>query len=274
MRNNVKTTVLAIVGILLLASPGQADEGGRGLGTFGDFGGFGPGGVHFAERAGGFGGLGLFGAHWGLGFFDVDRIQTRFESQFDTLQTQYDEGVGGGADFFSSEEYDRIVHKTERLDDRYGLFVGGVERGIDRLGDLIMNTNDDITFFGDLLANYQSDPDISPSRLERIELFINRITDRLNQRVDTLTEKQTTLQTNLPTYQSFQTDVSTFLSDIVAAGGGTSNSTLSVSALLAAPIALPGAVASDIAVPEPAAVALFAIGAIPLSTAVRFRRGR
>src|SRR6185295_9700118 len=163
-------------------------------------------GLGHGDFLGGFGSLGLFGGDFGLGYFNIDRIQTRFEDQFDALKTQYNDGVAGSTDFFTSTEYDTIVNKTERLDDRYGLFVDGVQHSIDRLTDQISLTNDDISFYNDLLAKYQADTSISSTRLDRIELVIGHITDRLTTRVDSLTDKQTTLQTNLPTYQSFQTD--------------------------------------------------------------------
>src|SRR5262245_46457874 len=125
MRNNVKRTVLAVMVCLLGVSPAIAHSGVRGIRGFGDFGGLGLG-FGFGDR-GCFGlgdGLGL--AFW-LGFLDAERAQTRFEDQFSTLQTNYDEGVAGTTDFFNTEAYDLIVNKTERLDDRYGLFVSGVE---------------------------------------------------------------------------------------------------------------------------------------------------
>lgn len=245
----MKRTVFAILGFLLIVSPAIAHGENRGFGLTGGLGGFGLG-FGLSDGHVGFDAVGGLGLAFGLGFFDAERAQTRFEQQFDSLQTKYDEGVAGTTDFFNTEDYDRIVNKTERLDDRYGLFVAGVERGIDRIGDLISNTNDDIEFFNDLLANYQSDTDISAARLERIELFINRITGRLSDRVESLTEKQTTLTTNLPTYQAFQTDISTFLSDIVAAGGGTSEATTSLAALLGGAVKVESTMASDLAVGE------------------------
>jgi hypothetical protein len=229
-----------------------------------------------------------FGGDFGLGIFNVDRIQTRFEDRVDSLKTQYDDGVAGGADFFMSTEYDRIVDKTESLSDRYDWFVGGVEHSIDRLGDFISMANDDVTFFNDLLMMYQADDSISPARLERIEMWINRATDRLDMKIDTLTEKQTTLQTNLPTYQMFQTDLSMFLSDIVAAGtGGSSASTLSLTSLASSAVTMPvtessgalsasGSLAlSSAAVPEPALAALMLLGGawIPAMTYRRRRCG-
>lgn len=169
-----------------------------------------------------------FGMGWGLGWFDPELLQTKFSDRFDSLQTQYDDGVANVTDFYTTDEYDCIVHKTELLSDHYDWFVGGVEKSITRLDDVISMANDDLTYFNDLLANYQGDDSIPPKRLERIELWIGHITDRITQKVDTLTEKQTTLETNLPTYQTFQTDLETFLTDIVAAGNGGSGSAMAI----------------------------------------------
>lgn len=220
----MKLATLAIAGLLVIGTAANAHEGG-GFGGLGGFGGFGFGGRH--GEFDGLGGLGFFG----FGFFDAEKTQERFETRFTTLQSQYDDGVAGSEDFFTTDEYGRIVDKTELLDDRYGLFVSGVERSIDRLGDVISIAQDDVTYFSDLLADYQADDSLSETRLARIEAYINRITDRLNTKIDTLTEKQTTLQSNLPTYQSFQTELSTFLTDITAAGGGTATDAASAKSL-------------------------------------------
>lgn len=260
--NNVKLAALTMTGILLLGTATMAHEGG-GFGGLGGFGGFGFGGRH-----GGFDGLGGLGL-LGFGFFDPEKTQERFETRFTTLQTQYDDGVATGDDFFTTDEYGRIVDKTELLDDRYGLFVSGVERSIDRLGDIITIAQDDVTYFSDLLADYQADEDLSETRLARIEAYINRITDRLNTKIDALTEKQTTLQTSLPTYQSFQTELSTFLTDITAAGGGTTTEAASAKSLASLSGLMAAATSGDTAecaatsvsltpsgVPEPATSAL------------------
>jgi hypothetical protein len=278
----VKATFLSFVVLLCIAGPATA-HGGIGLGLLGNFDGLGGWVEHqggWRDHNGDVLGLG-FGWGLGLGFLDPERVQTRFEDRFDMLQMQYDDGVAGGDDFFNTEEYDLIVNKTERLDDRYGLFVTGVERSIDRLGDVISIVNDDVTFLNDLLTNYQNDEDISPAKLERIELWIGRITDRLNMKVETLTERQMTLETNLPTYQDFQMDVSTFLSDIIAAGGGSPvapalnlNSLAGVASLLPVEEAAGNASGfgslSPMLVPEPATAGFvaMAIGGILL------RRGR
>jgi hypothetical protein len=168
----------------------------------------------------------------GLGFFNPETLQTRFESRFDDLKLDYETGVTDIPDFYSSDEYADIIADTERLVDRYDLFLGGVEVKIDRLGDFISIANDTLTYFNDRLADYQADPDLSPERLQRIEDRITRITDWIDVKIDWLTDTQTTLQTNLPTYQSFQTDVTTFLTDIVAAGetAGTSSALIAFSA--------------------------------------------
>jgi hypothetical protein len=243
MRNNLKTTIHAILTLLLLVSPTFAHGDGGGFGGFGNFGGFGFG---FGGGHSDFGGFGGFGGDFGLGFSDAERTQTRFESQFDALQTKYDDGVANVTDFFTTTQYDNIVSKTEILDDRYGLFVSSVQRSVDRITDLIATTNDDITYFNNLLADYQADTSLSATRLDRIETWIGRITDRLSTRVDSLTDKQTTLQTNLPTYQTFQTTVDTFLSDIQAAGAGTSGgSTSSAVSLTGRSMLVKSALSSD-----------------------------
>jgi hypothetical protein len=280
----VKTTVLAVLGLLLFVSPAAAHEGGdRGFGLFGDLGGLDFGGFGLGERHGGFGGFG-FGS---LSSNFADRLQTRFENQFDTLKTQYNDGVAGSTDFFNSSPYDTIVNKTQRLDDRYGLFVDTVQNSIDLIPSLISNTNDDISFYNNLLADYQADTSISAAKLDRIELVINHITDRLTSLVDSLTTTQSTLQTSLPTYQSFQTDISTFLSDIQTAGGTTSGTTSGLITLKGSSIFVKGALSADMVscatlsnplsptvVPEPATavLGLIASGGVFLLSPRRVRR--
>lgn len=286
-RNKVKTTAFAfaIWGLLLTVSPAYSHGDG---GWFGGFGGGGEVGFGFGGGHRDFGGFGGFGGDFGLGFYDAESAQTRFESQFDSLKTKYDDGVAGSTDFFTTTQYDNIVSKTERLDDRYGLFVSSVTRSITRISDLISTTNDDITYFNDLLANYQADTSLSATRLDRIEAWINRITDRLTNRVTSLTDKQTTLQTNLPTYQAFQMNIDSFLSDIQAAGSGTSSGlTSSAVSLTSRSMLVKGSLSSDVvtcassgtsltptAAPEPATATLvvLAIGAGSTLGARRSRR--
>ena len=135
----------------------------------------------FWGHNGGFDGL---GGGFAFGFYDAERVQTRFENRFEDLMTKYDEGVAGTADFFTTTEYDHIVDKTELLTDRYGLFLSGVERNVDRLGDIISIANDDLTYYNDLLADYQADDSLSPERLARIERWITRVTDRIDTKID------------------------------------------------------------------------------------------
>jgi hypothetical protein len=272
-RNKVKTTIFAILGLLLMITPTYAHGGGGGFGGLGDFRGFGFGFGGGHRDLGGFGG---FAGDFGLGFYDAESAQARFERQFDSAKTKYDDGVANTTDFLTSTAYDNIVSKAERLDDLYGLFVSTVTRDIDRIGDQISTTNDDITYFNKLLADYQADTTLSATRLDRIEAWIGRITDRLNSRVTSLTDKQTTLQTDLPTYQTFQTTIDTFLSDIQAAGGGTSGtSTSSAISLLSSPLLVKSVMGSQAAcgtsgtsltptaTPEPttAVLMLLAVGA-------------
>ncbi len=264
----MKTTIHAILALLVLASPAFAHGDGGGFGGLGGF------GFDFGGGRHGFGGYGGFGGDFGLGFFDAARTQDRFATQFDSLQTKYDDGVANTTDFFTTTAYDNIVSKTERLDDGYGLFVSGVERSIDRITDLISTTNDDITYYNNLLADYQADTTLSATRLDRIEAWINRMTDRLDSRVTSLTNSQTTLQTNLPTYQTFETDLDKFLADIQAAGSGTTDtSTSSAITLASRSMSVLGSLNSDLttcatsgtsltptATPEPTTTTLLVLG--------------
>ena len=53
-----------------------------------------------------------------------------------------------------------------------------------------------------------------------------------------MTEKQTTLTDNLGSYQTFSGDLSTYLAEILAAGGGTTDSGETTTALLSGAVAL------------------------------------
>jgi hypothetical protein len=263
-------------------------ERGEGVGLLGfghDRGGFAFGVGSARHETFGWGGLAL-----GFGFLDAERLQARFENRFEDLQSDYEDGVANIEDFFSTDDYTDIVDGTERLSDRYELFVNGVDRSINRLGNIIDIANDDLTYYNDLLADFQARDDLSESRLDRIESWITRITDRLTDKIDLLTEKQTTLEDNLPTYQSFQTDIGTFLSDIIAAGGGATETTSSAAVRMVAAssfstdeVTIAGVDSSTEAsfatqlspstVPEPASMALsfLALGAL---SAIGARRAR
>jgi hypothetical protein len=194
-------------------------------------------GLWFGHRGsfGDLGGLG-FGFGFGLGGLnDIERTQERFEARFDDLMMDYEEGVAEIDDFYTTDEYDDIADDTERLVDRYDRFVTGVETKIERLTDIIGIANESLMFFEDLLADYQADEDLPPARLERIEDFITRITDRIDSGIDRLTEKQTTLQGNVATFLDFQTDLTTFLDDIVTAGETTSGTTAALAVMAASP---------------------------------------
>ena len=261
----MKAKTFALLAVLFCGSAAYGHDHGESFGL-GDLGGLGLGGLGFGDDHHGRGFGDGFG--FGFGFFDVadvvDNVQGRFADRLDTLQTQYDNGVADNTDFFTSSLYDRIVNRTERLSDQYGLFLSGVQHGIDRIGDVITTYSDDLTYYNDLLTNYQADDTISAARLARIEAYINRITDRLTTKIDNLTETQTTLQTNLPTYQSFQTEIkyagsgtdtttttTSSLKSLVAAATMTASTT---SGSLAACDSLP--LSSGGAVPEPSIVGL------------------
>lgn len=232
--------------LLLAASPALA-------GTISFAGGGGMGG----QRHGGRG-------HGGL---SVDELQNRFEDQLADVMTAYDDGVASGEDYYSSDDYTDLVGKTEWLVDSYDWFLTGVERTISHIDDYIASANDELAFYDELLAKYEARDDLSETRLARIVDWITSAQDMLTLRVDMLTYKQTTLEENLATYTTFQTDLSSYLDEIVAAGGGSSttddsgddaNTALQALALTGmgscSPLGgTPDAVVN--AVPEPSAVA-------------------
>jgi hypothetical protein len=189
--------------------------------------GFGRGGPGLGDQHGGFGGGEFdagshgFGDLRPLGGLDTERLQTRFETKFENLQTDYDTGLGEIEDFYSTDDYADVVESMENLVDRYDLFLSGVERSIERLGDFISIATDDLTFYDEMIAEYEARDDLSEERLERILDRLTGFQDHLSTKIDFLTEKQTTLSENVSTYELFSTDLSTYLSEIVTAGGGT-----------------------------------------------------
>jgi hypothetical protein len=191
----------------------------------------GPGGLGLGGHHGGnFGGGGFGGGGFGGGL-NAEAMQTRFETKFTDLQTDYDTGLADIEDFYNSDEYTDVLDGVENLSDHYDWFLTGVERTIERLGDFISMATEDLTFYDELLAKYEADEDISEERLERLTTRINDITDTLTIKIDYLTNKQTTLSDNFGSYQTFSDDLATYLADITAAGGGTDETTEVTSAL-------------------------------------------
>jgi hypothetical protein len=179
--------------------------------------GFGRGGPGLGGHHGGFGGDLLGGFAGG----DTERLQTRFETRFENLQSDYATGLEEIDDFFSSDEYSDVVDGVEGLVDRYDLFLSGVERSIERIGDIVAIVTDDLTFYDELIAEYEARDDLSAERLERILDRLTNYQDHLTTKIDFLTEKQATFSENLTSYQTFSTDLTTYLTEIVSAGGGT-----------------------------------------------------
>src|SRR4051812_36342989 len=97
--------------ILALALATTASAGHGGGPEFGRFGGdFGGRFDSFSGESGDYvhgGGLGIdvFGMGLGIGSFDAERQQDRYEQRFESLQTQYDSGVTDITDFFTSDTY-------------------------------------------------------------------------------------------------------------------------------------------------------------------------
>jgi hypothetical protein len=208
---HVTITFAVIALVAQTAQAGHLGFGGGGPGLGGHHGGFGEGGFGHQDELGLFGGLG----------FDTERLQARFETKFEDLMSDYDTGLADVEDFYSSDEYGDVVDGVEHLVDRYDLFLGGVERSIERLGDFISIANDDLTYYDELIAEYEAREDLSEERLERILDRITNFQERLATKIDFLTEKQTTLSENSASYETFSTDLSTYLTEIVTAGGGT-----------------------------------------------------
>lgn len=226
------------------------------------------------------GGLGVghhggFVLGWGhgLGGFSFDAQQSYFEMRLDALETDYSEGVATGDDYFETDDYDSLLGKTERLSDRYGLFVDRVDVTIDALDSWIMNLNDRIADLDDLLAEFQS-RGLPAARLERIEGWITRISDALTLKSELASGRLTDLQADLVTYQAFQIDLGSFLTSVtnmeplataeVVTATTVASGTLRASESLAAAIGVAAA-------PEPAAAALVAA---PLLAVGLRRRGR
>lgn len=245
-----------------------------------------------AHRGGGFGGD-LFGrgeGHHGGGFgghsFDFEATQTRFETKFTNLMGDYDTGLAEVTDFYTSEDYMDIVSRMERLTERYDSFVLKSESYLDSLGGLITNVTGRQTYYDELLASYQARTDISATRLAKITTQIESIQTKLDDKLTFLTDQQTSLTTLLPTYTAYQTTLGTYLAEIIAAGGGTTEATaeaLALSAPLTAAVfsasyAAPAQVANIAAapVPEPNSLAiLVAVSAVILGRqAARDRQNR
>lgn len=233
------------------------------------------------------GGGGMGGGHRPGGRgpgMSVDAVQNRFEDQLADIMSAYDEGVAGSEDYYSTDDYTDLIGETEWLVDSYDWFLTSVERTIEHIDDYIANANDELTFYDELLAKYEARDDLSETRLARIVDWITSAQDMLSLRIDLLTYKQTTLEENLATYTTFQTDLTSYLDEIVAAGGGTAttddgtddaDATLQALALtgMGGCSALgDGAVTAVTAVPEPSAAAsLLTIGAAAAWRAYRRR---
>jgi hypothetical protein len=239
---------------------------------------------HGGPFDGGVFGAGLFGG------FGTEFLQSRFEDRFSDLQAEYDEGVANIDDFYSSEDYGDVVDDAERLVDRYDWFVTGVERSIDHLDGAVERANESLTFYSDLLAKYQARDDLSEKRLARIEDYLTGIQDIISLKIDVLTDRQTALQENLVGYQEFQTGLTDYLDQIVAAGSGSNDDATEESALtvisastaavqarnlatgVASPVT-PRSAATPTAEPATASLALLSLGGLGLRRQLRRRCG-
>ncbi|MEX2091297.1 MAG: hypothetical protein WD971_01405 [Pirellulales bacterium] len=212
----MKQLAISFAVIALVAQTTQA--GHLGLGGWG--------GPSLGGHQRGFHGGDLLGGVHGIGGLDTERLQTRFETKFDDLQTDYDNGLAEIEDFYNTDDYTDIVDGVETLVDRYDLFLSGVERAIDRIGDFITIATDDLTFYEELVAKYEARDDLSEERLERIVARLTNVQDHLTTKIDLLTEKQSTLTGSFESFQSFSSDTSAYLAEIMTADGSTTDETL------------------------------------------------
>lgn len=171
------------------------------------------------------GGGGMGGGHRhggrGHGGLDVDVIQNRFEDQLADVMSAYDDGVADSEDYYSSDDYADLVGETEWLVDSYDWFLTSVERTIEHIDDYIAGANDDLTFYGELLAKYEARDDLSETRLARIVDWITsrtRHAHSAHRDVDLQADDARRKPRHVTT---FQTDLTSYLDEIVTAGGGT-----------------------------------------------------
>lgn len=279
---------LGICTLMLAAVASTAHGHGLRLGDFTlDINGFGGGRGHggFRLEFGGGGGHGFGLGSWGLGGGEF--LQGRFEDKLDDLMMEYDDGVAEIEDYYNSEEYEDVVDDTERLSDRYGRFLNGVDSSIDWLDLSIDRLNEKSDYLNDLLTELEADDDISAERLERVTDWINIAQDFLTVKIDHLTEKQTMLADNLLEYQDFDTEITSFLDTIIAAGEDPNAAAAEVVASLmsseslatALSVSAAGALVSGgpsvvAAVPEPAGAALLVAGILAAQTRIGRRRRR
>lgn len=223
----------------------------------------------------GFGGFGLSGfGHHGFGGryggfvgFGTEQLQTRFETKIEDLMTDYDTGLAEIDDFFNSDEYSEIVTGVERLVDRYDLFLAGVERTAERFGDVLAIVNDDLTYYTDLITEYQARDDLSEERLDRILMRLTNIQDHLTTKIERLTDQQSTLSANLDSYNLFSTELSDYLAEIVAAGGGMTGSAETTTEIVTA-LAATAAMSEVVSLVDSASISAASLSALAATAVV------
>lgn len=235
--------------------------------------GFGRGGGLFHRRPlGGFWSGGWFGPGYGSWFDAGDWMQDRFETRLDNFKSDYDEAVAEDPDFYTSDEYDDMVERLDRLTDRYDRFVSFEQSAIEGLGTCIDNVNDRLDDLDEWLAE---NPDH-----QWLQKHLTRVTDWLTDKVDLLTERQKSLSASLEDHLAFQTELEAYYNEVANAG----NPPAEMAALLAtvdpasgenAAVAEAAAMAATAAplgrgtvasVPEPMSIVLLAPAAMLLLT--------
>ncbi|HBO44430.1 MAG TPA: hypothetical protein DD670_10955 [Planctomycetaceae bacterium] len=162
-------------------------------------------------------GGGWFGSRH-LGWFGTgEHWQDRFETRLDGFQTAYEEAAED-PDFYSSELYDDMVKRLQRLVDGYDRFVSFEELAIDRVDGSIDKINDRIDRLNEVLDKIADGEKVPDRWYEKFEDRIAQKIEWLTERIDWLTEKKDTLTVNLDEYIAFQTDLLAYLDEVLNAG--------------------------------------------------------
>ncbi|QDU56110.1 hypothetical protein [Aeoliella mucimassa] len=214
-------TLIMIASISLLASTAEAHR--MSHNSFGGRSGGGGGFVNLGGRShhGDFG----VGGTFGFDIVHVDEPQTKYESIFDTLVEQYETDLTEIDDYYTTDDYSEILDNMEWLVVNYDLFLSSVERSIERLDDVLGIANEDLTYYTDLLTEYEANTELSEDTLERIIERLTAAQERITEQIETLTNTQTTLNDNLATYTTFADEIGTYLDEMLAAGGTSSDDT-------------------------------------------------
>jgi len=174
--------------------------------------------------------VGPFHGFWPGGWFDPchlgcygsgEYFQERFETRLDDFKSDYDAAVAEDPDFYTSDLYEDMVDRLDRMTSCYDRFVTREEAAVERLGESIDRINERIDDLNQWLADDPDDDSHHPwceIFKDFVDDFVTAKIEWLADRVDCLTEKKNDLAANLETYLAFQTDLLAYLDEVTAAG--------------------------------------------------------